>query len=715
MTIDQDWTAITQHLNAGVIDLARPLVQKLIKDYPSHDLSRCADGLLGMAIGDLERARAGFERAIALNPQNLDARIYLALTLRKPGTLEAYAACRDVLLNILSTFPDTASNHKRTNFILQTAAECCDKAGPVEDSARLWKMLAERALETNHDTTTNRNAQITQSDGTARGTGTLTQHGVSDTKPRHVVCFVPYVNWTLHGAREITLLHALHLRGCSVSTVLCDGVFDDCEVYREATPTSLHRPAACLVCQSHAARHLAMWGMPYRWLGRWLNDNDFEMAFTWVAGLSPQDYPGATWNGWTLGEWVKSSLHSYFRQNTLDLSEERIAGAYARYLTSAMLAGLALSRLFDTEKPDVQILMNGRMGILRVALELAKARGIRTICEERAYVLERVSLFDNVSCMDNGPLGELWRTWRDIPMTRAEVGELSAILRKRWAGKSGELIVSPPAGNSVHVTTELGLDPRRPIWVLFTSCMDECVSNAGYEGAFPSQEAWIDATVAYAAHHPDIQLVIRVHPNTGSSARFGANSQELRYFAALSTRLPANVRLVNSASKISSYDLASCAQVGLVWHSTIGLEVGVMGRTIVRAGTGWLSGASFCRHPDRAEAYELFLDDVVARPQPAPADIIAAWRYAYLFFVRQTHDFPFVEIYDWSGGRITYDKPEALAPGQNASLDHICEAIINGTSLDVLPEPRGNEISLQEREAIINELRHMTAKAVSVS
>jgi hypothetical protein len=378
-------------------------------------------------------------------------------------------------------------------------------------------------------------------------------------------------------------------------------------------------------------------------------------------------------------------MHSHFRHNTLDVADPKIAQAYASYLNSARLAAVALARLYDEEKPDVQLTMNGRMGVLRVALELAKARGIRTLCEERAYVLDRMMLFDDVNCLDNTRLNSLWERWRDIPLTESEVESVGNILNRRWTGASGEMVISPPMADQNQLRQDLRLDPDKPLWALFTSCADECISDASWGGAFPSQEAWIEATLDYFARHPELQLVIRVHPNTGSVRAIRTNPQELAYFAALAKRLPVNVRLVDSAATVSSYGLAAAANVGMIWYSTVGLEMAAMGRTVVRAGGGWCPDKPFLRHAADPGVYPAFLDSVAARPGVTALETTAAWRFAYLFFLRQSLAFPLVEIPHWSEGRMAYRDLDALAVGREPNLDAICDAIMNRKTL--APEP----------------------------
>ena len=380
--------------------------------------------------------------------------------------------------------------------------------------------------------------------------------------------------------------------------------------------TSSRLSSTCLTCQSSVAARLAAWSMPYRWLGRWLSRDDEEEASKWVLNLKLQDRPSARYNEWKVGEWVKSSVHTHFRVNELHMENVEIAATYGSYLYSGLLACLALSRIMDEEKPDVQLLFNGRMSSTRIALELARQRGIRTICEERCPVIGRVRLFDNANCLSVDDTDTLWDAWKDIPLTLEEIEKLSAFLEERWQGHLKDVAVfSRGMQPSSDVLAQLGFSADRPLWVLFTSSMDETIDRPRKEGLFPSHQDWVEATIAYARNRPDIQLAIRVHPNAGGARALGRNTQDEAYFAVLAQRVPDNVQVIPGESSLSSYTLAAIADVGLIWYSTIGLEMTAMGKRVFRAGRSWLAYADFLYSAPRVQEYGSLLDKLRYEPR----------------------------------------------------------------------------------------------------
>ena len=533
-------------------------------------------------------------------------------------------------------------------------------------------------------------------------------------RPIHLVCYAPYTNWSIHSARQVTILQALRRRGCSVSYIACDAAFSLCDMTQAANGAAIAAgPQACLTCQSSVAARLATWGMPYRWLGRWIKRSDAAVAQSWVTTLSPADFAAARYEGsevpagerWDIGAWVRSSVHTHFRHNVLDLTNPEVAAIYAAYLVAGLIAALALTRVFDQERPAAQLLFNGRMSSTRIALELARQRGIRTFCEERSTIAGRMSLFVDAHCLDLTAADALWDDWRDIPLSEGEIAELSAVFAERWSGRSTDVSAFSTGAEALDtVAARLDLDRRRPIWTLFTSSLDESIDEPRSTGAFATQAAWISATADCARAHPEIQLVIRVHPNSGSKRSLGRNIQDQAFFAQLAERLPTNARIVAGDDDTSSYSLAALSTLGLVWYSTIGLEMAAVGKPVIRAGASWLADCDAFIGANDPAAYRAALESK-GRASGAQA-MVQAWRFAYAWYFRQSIPFPLVHQPTWYAGEPAYTALEQLAPGADAHLDRICAAIMSQEPLHPRAAPRP-DIDLATETALIR--RHVAS------
>jgi len=517
----------------------------------------------------------------------------------------------------------------------------------------------------------------------------------------HIVCFAPYTTWSIHSARQVTILQALRLRGCSVTYITCDSVFSECDVLQPGNGAPAHKPGhACLICQSSVAAHLATWGMPYRWFGRWLTSKDFSDAAAWVGTFKGPSLADATMGEWKLGEWVASSVHKHLRHTVLDLTHPQVEAVFASYLYGGYLTAIGISRIIDEERPAFFLLFNGRMAPMRVALEIAKQRHIRTLVEERGFVPGHLTLFENQHCVDSSGVVAMWNAWKDVPLTEAELVALGNLFKERWLGQK-DSVAFILGSDGADITTALKLDRSRPVWSLFTSNLDEAGGTGLAGGIFPTHEAWVRASLDFARQHNEIQLVIRVHPNSGSARSFGHNQQELALYEELAISLPENVRLVRSDEKLNSYALAAISAVGLTWHSTIGLEMAALGKPVVRSGSPDVSAQPTLLTPTSPESYKQMLANLANGHFPDPIIFArSAWRFGAAAYFRHSFPFPLVKQTGWHVAEMNFHDYGALAKGKDEMLDRICAYVIESESLHPPPPPRGEEIAAAEVDRI---------------
>jgi hypothetical protein len=508
-----------------------------------------------------------------------------------------------------------------------------------------------------------------------------------------VLCYSPYNRWALHARWELTMLHGLKLAGADVSLVLCDGLYTDCDQF---WATLNPRPDnACRSCQASVTQLCNEMGFDYQWLGRFLTTDEAREAQRWAQSLRDEDLLGATYGEWPVGEWVRMSMQSHFRAVTLDLGDPAVARTMRSYVFSGLIACFGLSRLIDETDPDVMLLFNGRQSSTRVALELARRRGVRVVVHERGPRPDTLMLVENATCLSLEPTRRYWREWGDVPLTADELTRVTRLMDDREQGRDipwRQLTAAPQP--VAEVRAALALTPARPVWVLFTSSDDEVAGDEDWSSPFGSQMEWIKRTVEHARRNPQLDLVIRIHPNTGSRRSSGVNAQQLAEFAQLAADdLPANVRIVEPDTDLSSYTLMELAAVGLVWVSTVGLELAVKGKEVVIAAGNPIHGKDFARTVAEPDRYEELLDELVATPagHVSPTIRRGALRLAYGMFLRMPVDFPLVKMTDHQTGVLAYRTLRELLPGSEPNLDRCTRIVLGGEA--VCPPPGAAELA----------------------
>ncbi|MBC7949314.1 MAG: hypothetical protein H7Y42_15620, partial [Chitinophagaceae bacterium] len=358
------------------------------------------------------------------------------------------------------------------------------------------------------------------------------------TRPFHqqrILCYAPYNMWKLHGMWEMTILHTLKLRGADFRYVMCDGVFTECDIFWKAT--NPRHVASCTLCKNQTDEFARNMGISFQWIGQYLNVDDFNRAAAWVESLSIDDYMTAEYESWRVGVWVKGSVNSHFRMSELDITDPEIKQVYKHYLYSGLIACIGINRLLDDYRPDTLFLFNGRMSSTRVALSLAQQKGIRTIIHERGYLKEGILLIENGDCLDLRPIKQIWNDWGAVPLSQKELHQITSYLRDREHGQNLSWRPFSPKPQPLPLVRQLLKIPDQcPVWVLFTSSDDEIIAADDWEGVFSSQHEWISRTVNYIKNHPDVRLIVRIHPNTSGKYATGNNFQQLKALEILATQ-----------------------------------------------------------------------------------------------------------------------------------------------------------------------------------
>jgi len=538
-----------------------------------------------------------------------------------------------------------------------------------------------------------RNAATASPDAAA-----ITRSAADEPRAPRVLCWMPYGQWSVHAWQEMTILHGARHRGADVRYVMCDGALSSCDMHwnavRPRTATS------CSECTAIQTRQAAGLRMEHEWLGQHITDAERATAAAWAAGLSTSDLLGATYNDWAIGTWIVSSIHSHFRANTVDVRSPQHVLSLRENLEAGLCAAFAMDRLLRSWQPDVLLLFNGRMASLRVAFELARAAGIRVVTHERGWVHGSLYLATNADCLSLAPFREAWSRWRDVPLTAVEHAQVAAWLLDRAHGRNHNwLTFSPPPGSADVVRAQLALREDAPLYVIFTSSEDEVVSNRDWTSVFGDQQQWLERTAEWARTHPDVDVVLRVHPNTGGRRSTGVNVEQLTWLESFATTLAANVKVVWPDDDVSSYTLMDMSTATLSYLSTAGLEAACVGRPSFMAATGYVSGYGFTDDVASPDEYFAQLDryQTAEEPEAIAHRRTLAWRFAYMTMYRYMLPFPLVGQRTFSSAHPTYTSLEALRPGNDPSLDHAVDVLLN--AVPVCRSPDTSEARNAEAEA----------------
>lgn len=310
-------------------------------------------------------------------------------------------------------------------------------------------------------------------------------------------------------------------------------------------------------------------------------------------------------------------------------------------------AASRMYRWLTNHQPDVVVIPNGSILEFGVMFEVARFLDIRTITYEFGEQNDRIWMAQDGDAMAQDT-GDLWNQRGDIPLTEEEQTRIRALFEARqgadiWENFSRQWQGEPPQGGQA-VRSKLGLDDR-PLVLIPTNVLGDSLT-LGRQIITPTMTDWLRRTIEIFNEKPDFQLVIRVHP--GEAGSWGPSVYDILRESYPS--LPENVHLLPADADVNTYDLVDAADIGLVYTTTVGLEMVMSGRPVIVTGKTHYRSRGFTYDPGTWDEFVTILEDVLRDPaahRPTEEQVRLAWRYAYRFFFEYPQPFPWRIPYLW--------------------------------------------------------------------
>jgi hypothetical protein len=342
------------------------------------------------------------------------------------------------------------------------------------------------------------------------------------------------------------------------------------------------------------------------------------------------------------------SLHDV--QYTLQTEEVDLDGELYRMRLerNTGVARVALRWMKDN-RPDVVIVPNGTILELGAVYQVARYVEVPTVTYEFDEQRQHIWMAQNAEVMLQDT-DALWISRQDRQLTTDQVQKVRSLYTARqqaslWESYSRRWQNLPSQGSEKTRRT-LGLDSR-PIVLLAPNVLGDSVTLK--RQIFSQNMAeWLERTVRYFAEHSEVQLVVRIHPGEALLLPHGMSMAEVAQRALPS--LPDHIHLIEADAKVNTYDLVDIASLGLVYTTTVGLEMAMKGVPVIVCGQTHYRGKGFTLDPDTWDDYFQVIERVVSAPHRyrlSEEQVRQAWNYAYFFFFEYPLPFPWHLIYLW--------------------------------------------------------------------
>lgn len=305
-------------------------------------------------------------------------------------------------------------------------------------------------------------------------------------------------------------------------------------------------------------------------------------------------------------------------------------------------------RFFREHNPDVVIIPNGSILEFGSVYQVVRWLSLPVVTYEFGEQRDHLWLAQNKEVMRQ-ETDELWEAHggRDLQadqldrirglMAARQRGDLWGNFARRWQGAESR--------GGAQVRGQLQLDDR-PIVLLATNVIGDSLT-LGRQVFSESMTEWLIRTIKYFNDHPEVQLVIRIHP--GELVTQGPSVAQVvqRIYP---QGLPQHIHLVAADDRTNTYDLVEIADYGLVYTTTVGLEMAMSGLPVVVVGRTHYRGKGFTIDPESWENYFEVLNSLNLEPgrfRLTQDQVGRSWEYAYRFFFEYPFPFPWHLLHLW--------------------------------------------------------------------
>lgn len=480
---------------------------------------------------------------------------------------------------------------------------------------------------------------------------------------------------------ESTLAAALALRDAEVEIVLCDAALPAClraeyaDLPDDTVLAERRLPQTfCPTCMSRGRAMFEPLGLKLRWLSEMITGEDRAEARRIAESTPADEIEDFVLDGLKIGEHARAGALRYYTRG--DLSGEAAGETVLRrYLEAAILSVSAYRRLLDQGDYDVAVFHHGLYVPQGAVGEVCRQAGVRVVNWVVAYRTNSF-IFSHGDTYHHTLMTEPVSEWADMDWGPRQREEIAAYLKSRWRGDRDWIgFHEKPDEDAQALASSLGLDLAKPIIGMLSNVVWDAQLHYP-KNAFPSLIDWALTTIDYFAGRPDLQLLLRIHPAEvrGTSPSRQPLLDEIRRRI---PNLPPNVFVIPPESPISTYAAMELCDSVLIYGTKTGVELTAVGIPVVAAGEAWIKNKGLTLDASSPEDYRRILDSLPVGRRLGPEVVDRALKYAYHFFFRRMMPLPFLKKVS-SNLFFTPDvaSADALAPGADAALDLLCEAIL---------------------------------------
>lgn len=504
---------------------------------------------------------------------------------------------------------------------------------------------------------------------------------------KHILFMTGFGLGTAYLTIEPLLMMGLFVRGCKITSLVCDKELPACEF----NATGNNNPSAgcmscgitktatlyrCRMCSDDVVNMYSALPLDLRKYKEFIDENDLLQAKQTAGRVSFKDFRNFEYSGIRIGEEAFASVLRITLMGTIkDTRENR--GLVYRFLVSGIMMTKIAERAFASIKPDRIVMPHGVYITHGIASKVAAKLNIPSVIYGGAYRKNTVMLSHKES-YHRTMVHEPNSVWEHLELSPENRQALWTYLLSKQGGGCDYVSYHPNPIEDLNVLYKtLHINGSREIVSLFTNVIWDAQIYYDFN-VFENIFEWVFTTIDELAKNDKVWLVIRIHPaeiKGGLPTRQPFLDEIMKKYPVL----PDNVRVIPPESDLSSYTLAENSRAAIIYGTKMGLEIVTRGIPLIVCGETFNRNKGFSIDISDRQQYLDLLRNITSVPKLDVSVIERALKYAYYYFFQKMIYLKQLKYNDPRSAKnkkVEFQKLSDLLPGKDKNLDVICDGIL---------------------------------------
>ena len=474
---------------------------------------------------------------------------------------------------------------------------------------------------------------------------------------------------------------ALYLRGFEICATFCDGIQEvECNVYGGVWGGKKEFKNNCKYCQN---RSKELWSFikpecTYKY-SKFLNEKDYAKVNSIMKNIKEDDWINYKEDGLQIGMWAKDILvNNYVVEDYRLIENYNVLGK--AHLRNLLICKIACCKIINQVKPDRIISNDSYYGMWKIWEVLAKKFSVPFYSHWSGTRIGAWCYAYNDAAM-NLDFSASWESYSSVPLSNVEKNSIEKWLQDRTNGK--EMIMDtasllPYRNENFDLS---GLDSNKPTALLSANvAWDLAALN---KQIFSKNMAdWILETIKWFSIHPEYQLILKSHPAEYFPGIPETKETIMSMVYKKIPKMPSNVFFVSPKASVSVYDLMLMSKVGLVFTTSVGMEMAARGFPVITAGRSHYRGYGFTIDPNCYNDYFEILEKcllgkyIFKKEQTIDlAQKFIKFNFFHYFIKHNLIEFKICNDTSFLKLRINIDSVLDLKRGRNSDFDYVVDSI----------------------------------------